>query len=142
MSRPFQVFYAVFIPALCLGIFLRIYVDKPDWEGAARKAAVKTDISMFTQALGQFQVDCGRYPTTEEGLAALIERPPSIPTAQWRHPYLNLQKIPTDPWGRPFIYKSPGSHYTNAYDCYSVGPEGRGGINAIGNWTPPARSSH
>jgi general secretion pathway protein G len=82
-----------------------------------------------------FQVDCGRHPTPEEGLAALMQRPPAIPTNLWRGPYLDVEKIPEDRRGHAFVYKFPGLHNTNGFDAYSLGPYGDGGNEAIGNWT-------
>jgi general secretion pathway protein G len=96
--------------------------------------AAKIDIADINSALNIFQRDCGRYPTTEEGLAALVKRPPAIPPAQWRGRYLQI--VAVDPWGRPYVYERPGFHNTNAYDVYSLGPNGKGGNEAIGNWTP------
>jgi type II secretion system protein G len=93
------------------------------------------DLLIFTNALGRFQADCGRLPTSEEGLPALRERPSTIPAAQWRGPYVGKVK---DPWGRPYLYKWPGSHNTNGFDISSEGPNGQpGGEGEIGNWALP-----
>jgi len=82
----------------------------------------KTQIEMLSSALDQFKLDVGRYPTTEEGLKALIENP-GIPN--WNGPYLKKKRIPKDPWGRDFIYKCPGEH--GEYDLYSLGADGKPG---------------
>jgi len=88
-----------------------------------------------------FNADCGRYPATEEGLGALIQRPPNIPPEKWRHKYLDVDRIPDDVWGRPYVYLCPGAHNTNTFDLYSCGPLGKsnyGGDDpwAINNWNP------
>ena len=138
MRRSLRIVLAAFTAA---AVFLAVFLGKPDFgpNSPARKAAAKADISSFVQGLGEFQVDCGRYPTTEEGMAALKRRPQAIPTAQWRHPYLDVDKTPLDPWGRHYIYDCPGLHNTNGFDVYSLGPSGKGGDEAIGNWTPTGR---
>jgi general secretion pathway protein G len=92
----------------------------------------------FSIALKMFNDDCGRYPTTAEGLAALIKRPQDIPPEKW-HKYLDVEHIPTDPWGHAYVYRYPGVHNTNAFDIYSCGPDGKsqsGGDDPddINNW--------
>jgi general secretion pathway protein G len=89
--------------------------------------------------LGMFKVDCGRYPTTEEGLNALIIRPKDILAHDWRGPYFDPPQRPKDPWGRDYIYRCPGIHNTDGFDLYSCGPDGLsqpGGEDAddINNW--------
>ena len=79
-----------------------------------------TTIANFTYALQQFEVDCGRFPTTAEGLSALSVRPAGIPETRW-HPY--LESIPKDPWGHDFVYRCPGQHNTNGFDICSSGPD-------------------
>jgi general secretion pathway protein G len=97
----------------------------------ARTAAAKADIeSNIALALDMFEMDNGYYPTTSEGLAALRSNPSSL--ANWKGPY--LKKEPKDPWGRPYVYKCPGTHNTD-YDLYSPGPNGTDGdSDDIGNW--------
>ena len=96
-----------------------------------------TAIANFTYALEEFEVDCGRFPSTAEGLNALTVRPADIPEAKW-HPY--LKGVPKDPWGHSFVYRCPGLHNTNRFDIYSLGPNGEsksGGEDAddIANWS-------
>lgn len=92
----------------------------------AKQKTAKTQIELFGSALDEFRLDVGRYPTTEEGLNALREKPGNI--ANWEGPYLP-KAIPMDPWGFPYQYKSPGEH--GAYDLYSYGADG--GIGGEGN---------
>jgi general secretion pathway protein G len=89
--------------------------------GAKLKAA-KAQIELFGTALDTFRLDLGRYPTAEEGLKALREKPSG--TEGWQGPYLP-KEIPVDPWGRPYVYKSPGDH--GDYDLLSYGLDGAEG---------------
>ena len=86
--------------------------------GAKQKAA-KAQIELFGTALDAFRLDVGRYPTTEEGLKALREIPSGV--ENWRGPYLP-KEIPSDSWGRRYIYKCPGEH--GEYDIISYGADG------------------
>jgi len=97
----------------------------------ARLAAVKADINAnIALALDMFEMDVGRYPTNEEGLAALRTNPGSLST--WKGPY--LKRDPNDPWGNPYHYRFPGTH-DNDYDLYSAGPnEIEDDSDDIGNW--------
>ncbi len=85
----------------------------------AKLGAAKHQIELFGTALDAFRLDTGRYPTTEEGLKALREKPSGV--ENWSGPYLP-KEIPLDPWKRPYIYKSPGDH--GDYDLISYGLDG------------------
>jgi len=99
----------------------------------ARLTAARTDIANLEVALDTFEVDVGRYPTTEEGLQALVEAPPEV--TGWKGPYIK-RGVPKDPWGNPYHYKCPGDHNTNGYDLFSGGPDGKeGGGDDIDNWS-------
>ena len=87
--------------------------------GPARLKAAKAQIGMFETALDTFKLDTGRYPTTEEGLKALREKPSGV--ENWQGPYLP-KELPADPWGRPYVYKCPGDH--EEYDILSHGLDG------------------
>jgi len=88
---------------------------------AERQTAV-AQIQAFEQALDQFRLDMGRYPRTDEGLRALTTRPDSEP--RWRGPYLR-REVPLDPWGNPYVYRSPGEN--REIDIISYGSDGRPG---------------
>lgn len=100
----------------------------------AEVQAARAQIEMFGTALDAFRLDVGRYPTTEEGLDALIHKPASAD--RWDGPYLRKELIPTDPWKNPYLYKSPGDH--GAYDIISYGadktPGGEGNNRDINSW--------
>jgi general secretion pathway protein G len=89
--------------------------------GKGRQAAAKAQIELLGQALDQFRLDTGRYPTTSEGLNALMDNPG---IENWEGPYLK-KAVPNDPWGKPFNYQSPGSH--GDYDLSSYGADGSPG---------------
>lgn len=77
----------------------------------------------LASALDLFYLDTGRYPTTEEGLSALVQRPASV--TSWTGPYLKTTSVPKDPWGHGYLYRAPGQN--GPYDVSSLGPEGREG---------------
>jgi general secretion pathway protein G len=91
--------------------------------GPAKLKAAKAQIEMFGTALDTFRLDVGRYPTSEEGLKALREKPSGVETT-WEGPYLK-KEIPDDPWKKPYIYKAPGEH--GDYDLVSYGADGSEG---------------
>ncbi|MCC7199285.1 MAG: type II secretion system major pseudopilin GspG [Gammaproteobacteria bacterium] len=101
--------------------------------GKSNVKVARAQIQALDQALDQFRLDLGRYPTTEEGLEALNTAPANAP--DWSGPYLK-KGIPADPWGRPYTYQSPGTHAEA--DLSSLGKDGRPGgtgENAdVGNW--------
>jgi general secretion pathway protein G len=77
----------------------------------------------LASALDLFYLDAGRYPSTEEGLAALVQRPAGV--SSWSGPYLKSAGVPKDPWGHVYLYRAPGQN--GPYDVGSMGPEGREG---------------
>ena len=91
--------------------------------GESKVKAAKIQIQSFGSALDLFNLDTGRYPTTSEGLTALVQSPGTIPA--WNGPYLKGCVVPNDPWGKPFVYRSPGEH--GPYDIMSYGSDGQEG---------------
>jgi len=89
----------------------------------ARVTAARAQINAFMTALGAYKLDTGTFPTTEQGLQALRERPQGV--NQWDGPYLP-QEIPLDPWGRPYVYKYPGEHGDEP-EIISYGQDGQPG---------------
>ena len=95
--------------------------------GSAKDATAKSQIEMLGAALDAYRLDNGSYPTTEQGLAALQVAPGGDPApTNWRGPYLR-KDVPADPWGRPYIFKSPGEVNTTGYDLLSYGADGQPG---------------
>ncbi len=84
-------------------------------------------------ALMSFKQHTGSYPTTEQGLRALITAPESA-SGRWRGPYLKGKDVPLDPWKKPYQYRYPGTKNVGSYDLYSWGPDQVESADDIGNW--------
>ncbi len=101
--------------------------------GKSQITVVRDQMHAFSQALDQYRLDTGHYPSTEEGLNALMVKPAN--QARWDGPYLK-KVVPVDPWGNPYFYKQPGEH--GEYDLLSYGKDGvAGGAGEaadLGNW--------
>jgi general secretion pathway protein G len=102
--------------------------------GRSQVKVARAQLDGLDKALDQFRLDVGRYPTTEEGLQALVSPPSGEPG--WAGPYLK-KGVPLDPWGRPYVYQQPGSH-AGDFDLLSYGKDGRPGGTGedadLGNW--------
>ncbi|MDE2028924.1 MAG: type II secretion system major pseudopilin GspG [Candidatus Omnitrophica bacterium] len=127
----------IMLVVIIIGILVAMLV--PNIAGRseqARNTAARTDIeSNLSTALDLYRMDVGQYPTTEQGLSALIAAPtiPPVPP-QWNGPYLKKKKVPKDPWGRDYVYAAPGTHNPESYDLSSVGPDGVEDAKSINNW--------
>ena len=108
-------------------------MGRPD---EARATAAKHDVGTINQALKLYRLDIGRYPTTEQGLKALVERPTSEPIPQNWKAGGYLSSVPKDPWGNAYLYSNPGTR--GEIDVISYGADGKpGGTGTdadIGNW--------
>jgi len=91
--------------------------------GGARQDTARLQIDRLATVLDFYRLDVGSYPTTEQGLHALIEAPPGV--EGWRGPYLDEKEVPRDPWGNPFVYRAPGAE--SAFELLSLGADGRPG---------------
>lgn len=109
------------------------FMDKPD---EARVARAKSDIQSLNTALSIYKMDNFQYPSSAQGLQALVQKPAGSPEAKNWNPNGYLQKLPQDPWGNDYQYLNPGSRA--AIDIYSFGRDGQpggDGVDAdIGNW--------
>jgi general secretion pathway protein G len=108
-------------------------MDRPD---EARIVAAKQDVASLVQALKLYRLDNIRYPSTEQGLQALVTKPTIEPIPNnWKSGGY-LEKLPKDPWGNPYVYLNPGRH--GEIDVYSLGADGQPGGDGkdadIGNW--------
>lgn len=101
---------------------------------SAKEGTAKTQIQSLSSALDLYRLDQGDYPTTQQGLAVLVDRPAQ--TEDWNGPYIRSRDSLTDPWGQPYQYKTPGDHLP--FDLYSYGPDGPEGPGAndpqLRNW--------
>ncbi|MBU0622753.1 MAG: type II secretion system major pseudopilin GspG [Gammaproteobacteria bacterium] len=127
----------VMVVILIIGVLAALVVPKvmsrPD---EARITAARVDITQITQALNLYKLDNGRYPTTEQGLAALVKKPTTEPIPNnWKSEGY-LDRVPKDAWGTPYQYLQPGMH--GAIDVFSFGADraagGEGNDADIGNW--------
>jgi general secretion pathway protein G len=91
--------------------------------GKSQVTIARAQIEAFEKSLDTYRLDVGRYPTSEEGLAALISAPPAV-AAKWNGPYLK-KGIPQDPWGHPYQYRAPGAR--GEYEIVSTGRDGQPG---------------
>ena len=93
----------------------------------ARVTAAKAQLELFDIALESYRLDNGRAPTTEQGLAALRDKPTRGPAPMsWQGPYLK-KPVPLDPWGHAYVYQAPGTRNPNGYDLVSLGRDGKPG---------------
>lgn len=92
--------------------------------GKSEQGVARAQIDAFARAVNTYRLDVGGFPTTEDGLAALTARPASA--AKWIGPYLE-RAVPNDPWGRPYVYRSPGQ--PGDFEIHSLGKDGRQGGN-------------
>ncbi len=112
-----------------IGILAAIVVPKLTGRTEeARITKAKGDLKTFRTVLDAYEVDNGRYPTTEQGLAALLVKPASAPEPKnWKGPYIRGLEVPRDPWGNEYVYVYPGQINPQDYDLYSLGPDGQPG---------------
>ena len=134
----------IMLVVIIIGILAAMVVPNLAGRGEqARRTAAKTDIEAnLATALDLYELDNGRYPTTSQGLIALLEKPTTPPVSDnWNGPYLKKKKIPKDPWNREYVYIAPGAHNIDSYDLYSYGADGaEGGSDDVGNWENAASS--
>lgn len=100
----------------------------------AKTSAVGLQVETLTTALNYYQLDVGTYPSQEQGLDALWQKPKDV--ENWKGPYIRKKQHLLDPWGRRFLYKNPGQH--SRFDIYSLGADGKDGGSGddadVGNW--------
>lgn len=91
--------------------------------GGAKSDTAQLQIEEFGSALDLYHLEVGKYPSTQEGLQALVQQPSGV--EKWKGPYLKKKEVPKDPWGNDYKYESPGQH--GAYDLSSLGADGKEG---------------
>ncbi|MBV9735690.1 MAG: type II secretion system major pseudopilin GspG [Acidisphaera sp.] len=91
--------------------------------GGARISIAHQSIERIGSVLDMYRLDVGSYPTSEEGLQALVERPTDA--ASWNGPYVRGDRVPLDPWNHAYVYRNPSERSGHDYDLCSLGPSGR-----------------
>ncbi len=132
-----EIMAVVLIMGLLAGIVGTVVIQQID---TARQKTALTQIKQLEAALTFYQMDNGRFPSTEQGLRALVEKPSGSPEPRNYRAggYLQGGAVPDDPWGSPYQYASPGSHNSHAFDIWTLGSDGQVGGEGvdedIGNW--------
>lgn len=127
----------IMLVVIIIGILAAMVIPNMAGRGEqARVAAARADIDAnLGTALDLYELDNGQYPTTEQGLNALLVKPFSSPMpTNWHGPYLKKKRIPVDPWGREYKYMAPGINNTEEFDLSSYGPDGVESQDDIVNW--------
>ena len=128
-----EVLVVVAILAILAAIVVPRIMDRPD---EARRVAAKADVAMIVQALKLYRLDNGFYPSTDQGLGALVQRPTTNPApGNWKQGGY-LERLPKDPWGTDYQYLAPGVR--SEIDVFSFGADrvrgGEGSAADVGNW--------
>lgn len=128
-----EIMVVVVIISVLIGLVAPNILGRVD---EARVTAAQADIATLEQALEMYKLDNHRYPSTDQGLQALIEKPGGSPEPKKWNPAGYLKKLPLDPWGNDYQYLSPGS--VGPFDIYSFGADSREGGEGydadVGNW--------
>ena len=102
--------------------------------GGAKADTARLQVENFKSALDLYRLDVGGYPTTQQGLGALVRNPGNVPG--WKGPYIDSANLPVDPWGNTYLYRAPGEH--GPYDLHSLGsdkaPGGSGEAADVTSW--------
>lgn len=128
----------VLVILVILGSLVTVSISGASMKGKIK--AAKAQVGMFQQPLELYFLDLNQYPTTSQGLQALLAPPSDLKnSAKWAGPYLD-KTLPLDPWDRPYQYACPGKRNPNTYDVWSLGPDGVDGTaDDIGNWDDTAQ---
>ena len=135
-SRPARGFTLIELLLVLVILASLAAVVAPKFIGRSEQAKVtraQVDIGSIEQGMDTFEIDCGRYPTTEEGIKAIVEQPSDADG--WKGPYIK-RGVPNDPWGNAYVYQWPGRHNTSGCDLHSFGPDKQDGSeDDIDNWS-------
>ncbi|MCF5720138.1 type II secretion system major pseudopilin GspG [Pseudomonas syringae] len=131
-----EIMVVVVIIGVLGAIVVPQFMSRPD---QAKVTAAKTEVQAIATSLEMYRLDNAYYPSTQQGLEALVQRPGGTPAARNWNPQGYLKSLPVDPWGTPYQYLNPGVRAANGgYDLYSLGSDGVSGGEGhaadIGNW--------
>jgi general secretion pathway protein G len=116
----------ILVVVVILGLLATLVIPRVVGRGEeAKRTAALVQIREIEQALDLYKLDNGFYPTTEQGLEALVSKPGGLPEPRNYRSDGYMKKVPSDPWGRPYVYRSPGDH--GEADLFSLGPDGAEG---------------
>jgi general secretion pathway protein G len=139
-SRGFTLIEVMVVLAIIGTLALLVAPSVLRHVGDANGTATRSQVEIFAVALDAYRLDTGRYPSTEDGLNALRNRPGTEP--RWRGPYLR-KPVPLDAWQRPYLYRAPGVRNPDSYDLYSLGrdgaPGGEGEDADVTSWGEPVK---
>lgn len=125
MTRKGFTLLELIVVIIVLGLLVGLVVPQIFGRvGEAKDVAARTQMALMGTALDNYRLDIGSYPQTAQGLAALRATPTGA--TSWRGPYLR-KDIPLDPWGRAYLYRSPGERNPNGYDLSTLGRDGKVG---------------
>ena len=126
----------ILLVVVIIGMLVSVAVVKLSGQSQrAKLVATQRQIDAYKTALGVYELDNGLFPSTEQGLQALISTPGGGSLPNWKGPYLDPPVVRPDPWGHNYVYRNPGQKITNGYDLFSPGPNGiEGDEDDIGNW--------
>lgn len=119
-----------------LGLLATLAINQlgKSYDNAKKDTAKLFVTTTMKVPLFSYKMHMGDYPSTQEGLQALVVAPANK-ADRWRGPYIESDKIPEDPWKEPYHYAYPGTHNKDGYDLWSAGPDGQSGTDDdIGNW--------
>ncbi|MBI0434404.1 type II secretion system major pseudopilin GspG [Roseomonas sp. KE0001] len=123
-ARPGFTLVELLVVLVILGLLASIAAPQAmRYLGGARHDAARLQLQGLSTAVDLFRLDTGRYPSREEGLAALVQAPSG--SERWNGPYVRKAEHLMDPWGRPYRYRAPGEH--GAYDLFTLGADDRAG---------------
>lgn len=137
-TRPARgfTFLEIMFVVVIIGVLLAVAI--PRFTGKtqrARERATELQMRNISLALKEYEMEIGTFPTSSQGLEALIRRPSGVGEDVWRDAFLDQDDLPKDAWGNPFNYRAPGEHHRD-FDLWSNGPDGQEGTeDDITNWT-------
>lgn len=132
-AKGFSLLEILIAIALLAGIAAILITNLDSILGGGNREVARIFVNETLETpLMQYRINMGTYPNTEQGLKALVSAP-SENASNWNGPY--VKTIPLDPWGKPYQYRFPGTHNTQGYDLWSLGPDGTESGDDIGNWT-------
>lgn len=133
-ARGFTILEIMVVIAI-LGLLVTLAITNLDKIfGGARVDTAQIFVTQSMRVpLQAYRMHMGDYPSTAEGLQALVT-PPAARADRWRGPYVTDGKIPLDPWGRPYQYRYPGTHNKDSYDLFSFGNDGQESDDDVKNW--------